>query len=100
MLKLQMHDSGGSRQPVRVGLPPLWGTAIFLPLAGAMGFQDSQMIAILIMAGSPTTVACFIMAKNMKADSVLTANAVLLSTLLSAPSLTFWLYLMRLLRWI
>lgn len=74
--------------------------AIFLPLAGAMGFQDSQMIAILIMAGSPTTVACFIMAKNMKADSVLTANAVLLSTLLSAPSLTFWLYLMRLLRWI
>lgn len=70
--------------------------AIFLPLAGAMGFRDSQMIAILIMAGSPTTVACFIMAKNMKADSVLTANAVLLSTLLSAPSLTFWLYLMRL----
>lgn len=65
-----------------------------------MGFRDSQMIAILIMAGSPTTVACFIMAQNMKADSVLTANAVLLSTLLSAPSLTFWLYLMRLLRWI
>lgn len=74
--------------------------AIFLPLAGAMGFRNSQMIAILIMAGSPTTVACFIMAKNMKADSVLTANTVLLSTLLSAPSLTFWLYLMRLLRWI
>ena len=74
--------------------------AIFLPIAGAMGLRDSQMIAILIMAGSPTTVACYIMAKNMKADGILTANAVLLSTLLSAPSLTFWLYLMRLWGWI
>ena len=74
--------------------------AIFLPIAGAMGFRDSQMIAILIMAGSPTTVACYIMAKNMKADSVLTANALLLSTLLSAPSITLWLFLMRLWGWI
>ena len=74
--------------------------AIFLPIAGAMGFRDSQMIAILIMAGSPTTVACYIMAKNMKADGVLTANALLLSTLLSAPSITLWLYLMRLWGWI
>ena len=74
--------------------------AIFLPIAGAMGFRDSQMIAILIMVGSPTTVACYIMAKNMKADSVLTANALLLSTLLSAPSITLWLCLMRLWGWI
>lgn len=74
--------------------------AIFLPLAAGMGFRQSQMIAVLIMAGSPTTVACFVMAKNMKADSVLTSNAVLLSTLLSALSITLWLYLMRLFSWI
>ena len=49
---------------------------------------------------SPTTVACFVMAKNMKADSVLTSNAVLLSTLLSALSITFWLYWMRAFGWI
>ena len=65
-----------------------------------LGFRDSQMIAILIMAGSPTTVACFVMAKNMKADSILTSNAVLLSTLLSALSITFWLYWMRAFGWI
>ena len=58
------------------------------------------MIAILIMSGSPTTVSCFIMAKNMKADSVLTSNAILLSTLLSAVSITLWLFFMRVLRWI
>lgn len=69
--------------------------AIFLPLAAACGFRESQMIAVLIMCGSPTTVACFIMAKNMRADSVLTSNAVLLSTLLSAPTITLWLYLLK-----
>ena len=74
--------------------------AAFLPLAALFGFRDSQMIAVLIMAGSPTTVSAFIMAKNMKADSVLTSNAVLLSTLLSAVSITLWLYFMRALGWI
>lgn len=74
--------------------------AIFLPLAAALGFRQSQMIAILIMAGSPTTVASFVMAKNMHADGTLTSNAVLLSTLLSAVSITFWLYLMRGFGWI
>lgn len=74
--------------------------AIFLPLAAFFGFRYSQMIAILIMAGSPTTVACFVMAKNMHADSVLTSNAVLLSTLLSAISIIFWLFLMKSFGWI
>lgn len=74
--------------------------AIFLPLAAVLGFRDSQMIAILIMVGAPTTVSCFVMAKNMNADSVLTSNVVLLSTLLSALSITFWLYLMRGFGWI
>lgn len=74
--------------------------AIFLPLAAALGFRYSQMIAILIMSGSPTTVACYVMAKNMHADSVLTSNTVLMSTLLSAVSITFWLFLMKSFGWI
>lgn len=69
--------------------------AVFLPLAALLGFRNSQMIAILIMAGSPTTVASFVMAKSMKADEVLTSNSIVLSTLLSALSITFWLYVMR-----
>lgn len=74
--------------------------AIFLPLAAALGFRNSQMIAILIMAGSPTAAASFVMANNMRADGTLTANAVLLSTLLSALSITFWLYLMKTFGWV
>ena len=73
---------------------------IFLPLAAMLGFRNSQMIAILIMTGSPTTVASFVMAKNMHADGVLTANAVLLSTVLSAVSITIWLYLMKTIGWV
>lgn len=69
--------------------------AIFLPLAAMLGFKGSEMIAILIMTGSPTTVASFVMAKTMKADSVLTSNAVVISTLLSAVSITFWIYILR-----
>lgn len=68
---------------------------IFLPLAALLGFRESAMVAILIMTGSPTTVAGFVMAKSMHGDSVLTANAVLLSTLLSSVSITFWLYVLR-----
>ena len=73
---------------------------IFLPLAAMLGFRNSQMIALLIMTGSPTTVASFVMAKNMHADGVLTANAVLLSTVLSAVSITIWLYLMKTIGWV
>ena len=68
---------------------------IFLPLAAALGFRRSELIAILIMTGSPTTVASFVMAKSMHADGVLASNAVLLSTILSSVSITFWLYLLR-----
>lgn len=76
---------------IKLWLLPL----IFLPIAAAMGFRGSEMIAILIMVGSPTTVAGFVMAKNMHADSVLTSNAVLISTIFSSVSITFWLFLLR-----
>ena len=68
---------------------------ILLPLGAVLGFRESELIAILIMSGSPTTVTSFVMAKNMHADSVLTSNAVLLSTILSSGSITLWLYLLR-----
>lgn len=69
--------------------------AIFLPIAAMLGFRGSEMVAILIMTGSPSTVAGFVMAKNMHGDGTLSSNAVLLSTILSAPSITLWLYLLR-----
>lgn len=69
--------------------------AVFLPLAAFCGFRESALIAILIMTGSPTTVSCFVMAKKMGGDSVLTSNTVLISTLLGAVSITMWLYFLR-----
>ena len=71
--------------------------AIFLPIAIAMGFTGSNLVAILIMTGSPTTVTCYIMAKNMKNDAVLSSSIVVTATLASSVTITFWVFLLRLL---
>jgi len=69
--------------------------AIFLPLAVRLGFRNEMLIAILVMLGSSTTVSSYVMAKNMGHEGSLTACAVMLTTMLSAFTLTFWLYLLR-----
>lgn len=68
---------------------------LLLPLAAWMGFRDSEMVAILIMSGSPTTVASYIMSKSMKNDGVLTSNVIVLSTLFGSVSITLWLFLLK-----
>jgi hypothetical protein len=72
--------------------------AIFLPLAAHMGFRDEKMVALLIMLGAPTTASCYIMAKNMNHEGVLTSSVVVTTTFLSALTMTFWLFVMRSLR--
>lgn len=69
--------------------------AIFLPTAILIGFRETELIAILVMLGSSTTVSCYVMAKNMGHDGVLTSSIVALTTCGSAFSLTFWLYIIR-----
>lgn len=69
--------------------------ALFLPLAIHMGFTQEKLVAILVMLGSATTVSCFIMAKNMGHEGTLTSAVVMLTTLLSAFSLTAWLFLLK-----
>ncbi|MCD8118664.1 MAG: AEC family transporter [Lachnospiraceae bacterium] len=69
--------------------------AIFLPVAVWMGFTGSKLVAILIMLGSPTTPSCYIMAKNMHNDDVLTSSIIMVTTVLSAFSLTVILYILR-----
>ena len=68
---------------------------LFLPIAMYLGFHGESMIAILIMLGSPTTVSCYIMAKNMGNDAVLTSSIIVMATLLSSVSLTFWVFVLR-----
>ncbi|MBO5656558.1 MAG: hypothetical protein J6R94_00050, partial [Agathobacter sp.] len=70
-------------------------TAIFLPIAIALGFRESELIAILVMLGSATTFSCYVMAKNMGHEGTLTSSVVMLSTMLCSFTLTGWLYLLR-----
>lgn len=68
---------------------------VFLPVAITMGFTGEKIIAILIMLASPTTPSCYIMAKNMHNDEVLTASAVVTTTLMGAFTLTGWIFLLK-----
>ena len=68
---------------------------IFLPVAAWMGFRGEQIIAILIMLASPTTPSCYIMAKNMDNDGVLTASVIVMTTLLAAFTLTGWIFILK-----
>lgn len=74
----------------------VWCT-VFLPLAVHLGFAHDKLISILIMLGSPTTVSSYIMAKNMGHDGTLTTSTVMLTTLLSAFTMTGWIYVLRVL---
>jgi hypothetical protein len=69
--------------------------SIFLPMAVALGFRQEELVAILVMLGSATTVSCFVMAKNMGHEGVLTSSVVMLTTMCSAFTLTMWLYILR-----
>lgn len=69
--------------------------AVFLPVAIWLGFRDQKLLALIIMLGSPTTPTAYIMAKNMDGDEVLSSGAIVLTTLLSSITLTFWIFLMR-----
>jgi predicted permease len=71
---------------------------VFLPIAVSLGFAGEQIVAILIMLGSSTTVSCYIMAKNMGHEGVLSSSIIMMTTFGCSFSLTFWLYILRSLR--
>lgn len=66
-----------------------------LPTAVWFGFRNQELMAILIMVASPTTVTSYIMAKNMDNDGVLASSIVVLTTLLSSVTLTGWIFVLR-----
>ena len=68
---------------------------LFLPVAVSMGFTSEKLVAILIMLGSPTTVSCYIMAKNMGHEGTLTSSVVVSTTFLSSITLTIFLFILR-----
>ena len=69
--------------------------AVFLPLAVHLGFADEKLVALLVMLGSIATPSCYVMAKQMGHEGVLTGSVCVTTTLFSAFSLTFWLFVLR-----
>ncbi|MCU6763122.1 putative transporter YfdV [uncultured Roseburia sp.] len=74
--------------------------AIFVPIAAAFGFRGEKMVALVIMLAAPATPSCYIMAKNMNNDGVLTASIVVTTTLLAAVTLTGWIFILKSVGWI
>lgn len=68
---------------------------IFLPFAIYLGFRQDKLVSVLVMLGAATTVSSFVMARNMGHEGTLSASAVMLTTFLSAFTLTFWLYITK-----
>lgn len=69
--------------------------SLFLPAAVWLGFREEELVAILVMLGSATTVSSYVMARNMGHEGTLTSSTVMLTTLCSAFTLTGWLYILR-----
>ena len=87
---------GKAKPAVAASVMKLVGFAvIFLPLAVWLGFRREQLVAILIMLGSATTVSCYVMARNMGHEGVLTSSTVMLTTMFSAFTVTGWVYILR-----
>ena len=69
--------------------------ALFIPIAIFLGFRDGALAAIILMLGAPATPTCYIMAKQMKNDETLSSSIIVMTTLLSAFSLTGIIYILK-----
>lgn len=68
---------------------------VFLPMAIGLGFREEKLVALLVMLGGATTVSCFIMARNLGHEGILSSSVIVLTTLGSAFTLTIWLFVSR-----
>ena len=97
----------GASFDLKAAIDEIWPTALatflklvglgllIIPVAIHLGFTQEKLIAILIMTSSPTTVSSFVMAKSMGYNGTVSAGIVMLTTILSAFTLTIWLYVLR-----
>ena len=67
---------------------------VVLPGA-ALGFRQDALVALLVLAGTPSAVSSYIMAQNMGNDAVLANGIVAVTTLFSAVTVTGWIFLLR-----
>ncbi len=69
--------------------------AVFLPAAVVFGFRGQQLVALTVMLGSASTVACYVMATSMGHEGTLTSSTVMMTTAGCSFSLALWLYILK-----
>lgn len=73
---------------------------VFLPVAVALGFEPEKIVAALIMLGAPTTATSYLMSKNMGHEGTLSSSIVVLTTLVSAFTITAWIFILKTMQYI
>lgn len=73
---------------------------VLLPMVAAcvlywLGVREEDLVIGVILAGTPTATVCYILADQLRGDTVLSANVIMLSTLLSIFTYTLALYLLQ-----
>ena len=94
---INMKKAAGCWKPTLIAslFKLVFFVVLFLPLAVKLGYRGETLAAILIMLGSPATVSGFSMARSMGHEGVLSASAVMLTTVCCAFTFTVWLYLLK-----
>lgn len=91
------------RRAFAVGTPSIVASAIklvglelvFLPMVLAAGYTGQKLVAVMMMLGLPSTVSGYVMARNMGYEGAVNSSVVMLTTLLSSVTITFWLWLLK-----
>ena len=68
---------------------------LFIPIAVLFGYRGDAILSYTIMLGASQAIASYTMAKNMGHRAVLTSTSLMLTTLLCGFTLTFWIYLLK-----
>ncbi|MBP3338312.1 MAG: AEC family transporter [Lachnospiraceae bacterium] len=68
---------------------------VFLPIAIKLGFRGEELIVITMMLGSPATASCYTMAKSMGHEGTLSSSIVMLTTVLSAFTMTLIVFILK-----
>ena len=68
---------------------------IALPLAALFGLRGPEFAVLISMFATPAAVSSFSMAVQMGGNPELAAGAVTLTTLLSAGTMFFWIFLFK-----
>lgn len=58
------------------------------------GFRGADMVIFVIMSGVPTSITSYVMAVELGADEYVTSTNIVLTTLMSGITMTFWIFLL------